>query len=569
MVKLLLIIAPITVLMLSLLMVFNTRSSPGLTICGTKAGFKTMSQLKLLTGNYLTQNYPQQIQVVYQDKNIPLTIKSLTYSYKDTAWYLFNQGKIKVGPLLLPSTLTANNVFYQPAVDREEISLLIATVSAGLNQPVVEPEVILQTSRGVKTINITNGQPGEEVDQNKLIADLNRALACPKQTIAVEATVRTTGKVLTENQKELTKLRAEKLISNNIKLTFEYDSWEVKDEQLINFLTFDGSYNQEALTNYAIEIAETVSREPVNASFQFESGRVNLFRPARDGIALNQEAFIGELVKSLAKLEAGEEKSVEQIISVVKTAPMITNKEVNDLGINELVGRGTSLYYSSIPGRIHNLTLASEKLNGLLIAPGEEFSFNKALGEVAAKTGYQQAYIIEKGRTVLGDGGGVCQTSTTTFRAVLNAGLPITERHAHAYRVHYYEDDLGPGYDATVFSPSVDFKFVNDTPAYLLIQTRVDKAKKQLIYELYGTSDGRKAEISKARIWARVPAPPDLYQDDPTLRVGVVKQIDWAAPGAKTAFDYKVIRNGEVLQEKTFTSVYRPWQAIYLRGTKL
>jgi vancomycin resistance protein YoaR len=167
----------------------------------------------------------------------------------------------------------------------------------------------------------------------------------------------------------------------------------------------------------------------------------------------------------------------------------------------------------------------------------------------------------------LGDGGGVCQVSTTLFRAVLNAGLPITERQPHAYRVSYYEQDIGPGFDATVFLPSPDLKFKNNTPSYLLIQTKVDQVNKKLTFDIYGTSDGRKVEISPVRIWDKQPPPPDLYQDDPTLPAGTIKQVEHKSWGAKVAFDYKIVRGEEVLSEKTFYSVYRPWQAVYLRGT--
>jgi len=166
----------------------------------------------------------------------------------------------------------------------------------------------------------------------------------------------------------------------------------------------------------------------------------------------------------------------------------------------------------------------------------------------------------------LGDGGGVCQVSTTLFRALLDAGLPITERQAHAYRVGYYEQDSPPGIDATVYSPSPDLKFRNDTGNSILIVARANPKNYSLVFELYGTSDGRVATISKPVVTNVVPAPEDLYQDDPTLPTGTVKQIDFKAAGAKVTFKYKVTRNGETLSDRTFTSNYRPWQAIYLRG---
>jgi vancomycin resistance protein YoaR len=266
-------------------------------------------------------------------------------------------------------------------------------------------------------------------------------------------------------------------------------------------------------------------------------------------------------------LSGSDAKTLDLNIPVAKTLPDITTDQVNNFGIKQLIGRGTSTFYHSIPGRVHNVALASSRLNGTLVKPGETFSFNQALGDVSAFTGYQQAYIISEGKTILGDGGGVCQVSTTLFRALLNAGLPIMERQAHAYRVSYYEQGFPPGLDATVFSPSPDLKFVNDTPAYILIEAKADTKNFSLVFELYGTDDGRIATISKPLITNIIAPPEDKYQDDPTLPTGIVKQIDYKAWGAKVTFNYRVVRDGVDLINKTFISNYKPWQAIYLKGT--
>ena len=191
------------------------------------------------------------------------------------------------------------------------------------------------------------------------------------------------------------------------------------------------------------------------------------------------------------------------------------------------------------------------------------------MGEISSATGYKPSYIIKNGRTVLGDGGGVCQVSTTLFRAILNAGLPIVERKAHSYRVSYYEQDAKPGFDATVFDPYVDLKFKNDTPTALLIQGVVDRKEKKVYFFIYGKKDNRKVYISTPKVYDVVPPPEPLYIEDPTLKKGVVKQIDFSAWGAKSVFTYRVEKNGEVIFEKVFKSVYRPWRAVYLVGTSI
>ena len=318
-------------------------------------------------------------------------------------------------------------------------------------------------------------------------------------------------------------------------------------------------------------LANNIDLRAYDALFQFENGKVTLFRPSKSGRKLNQEQT-KKLILSYITTAArkGEADSKELIISLpVETVlPNITTENSNDFGIKELLGRGSSKFVGSIPGRIHNIELAASRINGRLVAPNSVFSFNDALGDVSAATGFQPAYIIKDGRTVLGDGGGVCQVSTTLFRAILNAGLPIIERHAHSYRVSYYEQDSSPGLDATVFAPNYDLRFKNDTPNYLLIQATTDRQNYALTFEIYGTSDGRKAEITKPVILSQSVPPPDLYQDDPTLPKGVVKQVDWRAWGAKVTFDYKVTRNNEVINKQTFFSNFQPWQAVFLRGIR-
>ncbi|MBI2442929.1 MAG: VanW family protein [Candidatus Levybacteria bacterium] len=310
---------------------------------------------------------------------------------------------------------------------------------------------------------------------------------------------------------------------------------------------------------------------PVNAEFSYENGRVTEFHTHSDGRKVDIEKLKSTLSSYSIMLARAKShpKALTVTIPIITVQPVLTLEKVNDLGIKELIGEGTSLFHGSIANRIYNLTLASSRLNGALVKPGETFSFAESVGDITSLTGYKQAYVIENGRTVLGDGGGVCQVSTTLFRAALNAGLPIVERNQHAYRVHYYEEDSPPGIDAAVYVPSVDLKFKNDTGHWLLIQSFVDKQAERLTFQIYGTSDGREVKVSTPVILSQTPAPEPLYQDDPTLPAGVVKQVDWAAAGAKVSFTRDVIKDGKVTIHDTFNSNYRPWQAIYLRGTKV
>lgn len=329
------------------------------------------------------------------------------------------------------------------------------------------------------------------------------------------------------------------------------------------------TYNEKILTETISSLSARLNESPKEALFQFSGGKVTAFQASKPGKQVQEEEIYKLFLSSLPHVAKGTLTEITIPIPVETVEPTVTTDAVNSFGIKERIGLGYSEFAGSIQGRIHNVLLAASKLHGVLIKPGEVFSFNNTVGDISAATGYQSAYIIKDGKTVMGDGGGVCQVSTTLFRAALNAGLPIVERHEHSYRVHYYEEGgFKPGIDATVYNPTDDLKFKNDTPGYVLIQTSHNLRVPSLTFELYGTSDGRKAEILNQKLWGQTPPPPALYQDDPTLPAGTVKQVDFAAWGAKASFEYKVTRNGEILTDRTFTSNYRPWQAVYLQGTK-
>ncbi|MFA6982255.1 MAG: VanW family protein [Patescibacteria group bacterium] len=322
------------------------------------------------------------------------------------------------------------------------------------------------------------------------------------------------------------------------------------------------SLDKAAFEAFLAELRLKVDEPPRGRVNEMRNERVLDFEIVELGKSLDSKKFTEDF--KTAFFERKEKDNFVEVVFAETESP----RDANEYGIFALLGEGNSKFVGSASGRIHNLTLAAERASGSLVPPGQVFSLNEAVGEISGATGYDSAYIITNGRTVLGEGGGVCQTSTTLFRAILNSGLPVVMRYAHAYRVGYYEQDMKPGFDATIFQPSIDLKFRNDTPNYVLIQAAWDTDAKTLQFKIYGTPDGRSVEISEPVV-TNVSRPPEpSYQDDPTLPKGTVKQVDFAAWGASVTFTRKVMKDGEVLYEDTFKSNYRPWQAVYLRGTK-
>ncbi|KKT85085.1 MAG: hypothetical protein UW82_C0003G0003 [candidate division WWE3 bacterium GW2011_GWC2_44_9] len=360
--------------------------------------------------------------------------------------------------------------------------------------------------------------------------------------------------------------QAQNIISRPIELSYQTNRYVLQAEDLVNLIRIGSSngkaeinIDKTAFENLHTKIASDLNKLPLGQVVKEQDGRVLEFKIIQNGLEIDR----GKMYTRFKQAFFGTEKSFAIPVKEIQSS-----KNGTEYGIFTLLGRGISKFTGSAQGRITNLALAAQRTNGVLVAPGKEYSFNQAIGEISGKTGYATAYIIAQGRTVLGEGGGVCQTSTTLFRAVLAAGLPITSRHPHAYRVGYYELESPVGFDASVYQPSLDFKFVNDTSGYILIQAATDTTTNTLTFDIYGTPDGRKVEISEPKLYNVYAPPAALYQDDPTLPKGVVKQIDFSAPGGTAEFTRKVTRGDELLFEDTYKSVYRPWRAIFLVGTK-
>lgn len=450
-------------------------------------------------------------------------------------------------------------------VDRSEVNVWFDDISSSVE--VVPVVTGIKTEKG--KVVITNGSDGTLLAREELFETIEtRAKMLSQEPATIP--LRPSYKKLSEEELARLQQIAEGLVDKTLVVVVDDIKIELGVERLLSFLATEpgkvGDWEGGVVENYVTMLEDTYNRQSQNAKFEVVDGKVKEFAPSKDGLVI-----IGGETKRLildALPTLSHDKSLQVVAVLELTPPEVSTADVNKLGIEKRIGKGESYYAHSIPGRVHNVGLTSSRVSGALIPPGEEFSFNEVVGEISGATGYAPAYVIKNGRTELGDGGGVCQVSTTVFRAALSAGLPITERWAHAYRVGYYEQQSEPGIDATIYSPSKDLRFLNDTPGHILVQAINDPKTLHLSIEIYGTDDGRVSEISKVKVWGNTPPPPDLYQDDPSLPLGKIRQVDWSAWGAKTTFDYKVTRNGEMIYEKSFPSTYRAWQNVYLRGTK-
>ena len=231
----------------------------------------------------------------------------------------------------------------------------------------------------------------------------------------------------------------------------------------------------------------------------------------------------------------------------------------------QLIASGSSTYYGSSPERRTNVANAAAKIDGTVVAPGENFSFLQSLGGISPENGFVGGLIISGGRTVDGLGGGVCQVSTTAFRALYQAGLPVVERNQHSYRVKYYEPEVG--FEAAVYDPGVDLKMKNDTGAPILIRTVNNNNASRLEIQVWGTKPQRTVSVSPAVILSRSPHPAPQYVFNPNLPAGASKQVDWAQDGYNL-YITRTIKDAAGARTDRVDTQYKPWQAVYEYGPR-
>lgn len=329
-----------------------------------------------------------------------------------------------------------------------------------------------------------------------------------------------------------------------------------------NYITIE--IDEKKLNQYVdAEISKWLDRpaEPVKI-YKNAEGKVMVEGKGSDGLKIQRE----QLKKSIELAVANKIKNVP--IPVTKIKPDIDiAKDLQDIGIKERIAIGHSSYYNSPPNRVHNIKTGANKFNGVIIAPGETFSFNETLGPVEAYTGYKKELVIKQEGTLPEYGGGICQVSTTVFRTAMLAGLPIAERNEHSYAVSYYSQVMGHGMDATIYLGGADLKFVNDSGNHLLIQTYVE-SDYELYIVLYGTPDGRKVELEGPYLSNYHNPGPTVYVETDDLVVGETKQVEKAHTGFNALwYRHLTDKDGNTTKESIETH-YRAIPAKIWVGTK-
>ena len=462
---------------------------------------------------------------------------------------------VKITPIISFDTGPANNALLQ--------------LARQLDRPAKDAQLLLNGT-AVQAIPAENGYAVDIPASRELI----RQAILTRNSAPVTLVTHTTEPAITVV--EPAKNTLSEILSAPLSLTFDGRQWTIPPETLAAWTVIGEraepapgeitvSFDEAAVSKYFFDLAAEINRPATDAWFDIDENTFALtpIIPSQTGYTLDVAASVA-MLKNL-----WQTPDVHQLtLPVVVTQPAVSSEHPEQLGIKELVSTATTYFKGSSKDRMKNIEVAASKFNGVVIPPGEIFSFNRYVGEIDAANGFVESLIIQGDRTAVGIGGGVCQVSTTAFRAALFGGFEIVERWAHGYRVSWYETGSIPGLDATIYTPDVDFKFRNDTDSFILIQTKTDLRAGTVTFNFYGTSPGRTVIISDPIMENRVPHGPDIYQEDPSLKPGQVKQVDWAKDGVDVTV-YRTVKEGDtVIHQDTIFSRYRPWQNVFKVGPK-
>lgn len=298
-------------------------------------------------------------------------------------------------------------------------------------------------------------------------------------------------------------------------------------------------FDQPTASALLADTAKAVDREPVDARPVLVDGAV-IVHPEKPGIRLDRS-------QSLLRIASAVNSGKREIDLVVETAaPRVKAADLR--GMDGVIGSYSTPYNSWERDRTYNLKLACQAIDGLILMPGEVFSYNKAVGPRDRKYGFRDAKMFVEGRIESGVGGGVCQISTTVYNAALLAGLKIVSRAHHSRPVVY----APVGRDATV-APTVDLKFRNDTDSPLYISASMDPRKVNV--SIYGRKqDGREIEIVAAG--HSTIGPKTIQRTDDSLKPGgrVVRQE--GRSGHRVSI-YRIVKEaGEVVSRELISNDY-------------
>lgn len=551
----------VSILVLGLLRIaYQGRFLPGATLYGVPVAGLTEASARDLVARETNQYIESSTIIVNGSEaqatkvSIPASEVELSYNVdsdlKSVYQYgrsgqIFEQLGSQLGLMLGFANLPTGSVSYNTT----KLYTILQPVDAALSTTTINASYSATNNQ----LSINPEKQGQRVDWAQFLSDYEGlVLSRQRGAATVSAYIQpatVTQEILATKRSALTPFLEKPLV-----LTFEKKTWNVGSDALVSWLSYTsyaGPVRSDVLANYygferrdlssvgfdtakikayLQTIAPGVNRPAKDAVLTVSGDRASVFQQSQDGRAIDLDVTAKAISDNL--LATNPESTVP--LTVVVTKADVNDENIERLGIKELLSEGVTYFPGSSANRIVNVKVGASKFNGVLLKPGQVFSFGEILGPVGPEQGYKEGRVILEGRQESQYGGGLCQVSSTAFRAALLAGLPITERYNHSFAVSYYTAPYGvPGIDATIYYPQVDFKFKNDTKNYILIQTEM--VGTTLKFRFFGTKEKEGA----------IRGPNFIYgSNDPNQP-------------SKTVFYRDIKVNGQVTKTDTFYTTYR------------
>lgn len=316
-------------------------------------------------------------------------------------------------------------------------------------------------------------------------------------------------------------------------------------------------YDENKIIEFANHINDAVKVEPIDAAISISAGAISITNET-----IGKKINVEELVDKIKESISPEESEEVIVVELEDSVPRVTAAELQK--IDGIVSSFSGSYVNSADGRVTNMKIATNSVNGTLLMPGDEFSYNKAIGETTPENGYQQAGAYVSGEVVQEYGGGVCHISTTLYRAVMRANLKSSLRYNHSMMVSYAE----PSLDATVYEGDIDYRFVNiyDFPIYI----EGYMTSNSIVFNIYGNKEGFGTNTYDLvnEVIEKIDYTTE-YVNDATLAEGSKVTTVNGMPGYRSQAYLVTYSDGvEVSREFISSDYYAPMNTVVKVGTK-
>lgn len=581
---------------------YKDKVLPGVYIGGTPLGGMDKGEVEGFLQNMNNKLSSQGVLVEYQKndsehtftlnpivvvgENGGNTIDLVSINIEKNAEKIVNYGKGKnVFDLTLATIdglLSKKNIELKSIdINSDRVKEILKENISSSNQEPINSDISITKVNPVE-YKITTSSPGIVYDYDSAISDIRTQLSQLKMPEIQVDSQRKEPDIKEEDLEDLTP-KLDQILSGDITLTFEGDyrdfGWGLEPSNFSKWIGVEKKedklvfgLDKEGVNTFIKEnISEDIEREAQSAKFELkEDGKVRKFIPAKTGRKVDIQSTHSSLNQVISNRFKKEKVSSTVSLVIEEVEPEVKTHEANDLGIKEKIDTGVSDFSGSPANRIHNISIGVEKLDGLLIPPGETFSAVESTKPYTKAAGYLPELVIKGEKIKPEIGGGLCQIGTTLFRMAMESGMPIEQRRNHSLVVNYYVDPVNglPGTDATLYNPNPDFKFKNDTDSHMMIQAEMDRQDQKLYFSLWGQDDGRSSSTyTHPQVSEWFEPGKTKYKKTTDLAPGETK-CQKAHRGANSSFTYKKTLPSGTTTERVFSSYYRPLPKICLVGIK-